>query len=494
MTMRTALGLLTVACSVAVLHCSAGLPYVCHGAVECGLEPDGGTDAGAPDVVAPPGCNLTESPKESAACVDDAVGVFVSPSGDDGATGKKLAPVKSISKGIELAASRGLPRVYVCEGTYETSVEIKAPVSIHGGFSCQWAYTGAKPKLAPPKGIALRVTGAGAGVVVEDLEVVGSADANTPGDSAIAVFVTESPNVTFRRTNLSGGAGIAGGKGAARSNYAGASAAKGGDANVAVAGAGPTCSCTNSTTSKGGNGAAGNGAGFSDGSATPPVGTTNVGASGTIACGDGQSGANAIATTLAGKPSPAAGTILSSGWESTKIGTTGGDGNPGQGGGGGGAKTTLNMGNGSAGGGGGCGGCGGGGGGAGSNGGSSFALVVFNSSVNVDSGTLVTAGAGRGGAGGDGQEGQGGGAVGGGACNGGPGGSGAGGSGGGGGAGGQSVPVAFVGREPTVTNATVTPGTKGAGGPGGTPGGGAGNPGAPGMPGPEGKAQNTLAL
>jgi len=44
--MRIALGLLTVASSIVVLHCSAGLPYVCHGALECGLEADGGPEGG----------------------------------------------------------------------------------------------------------------------------------------------------------------------------------------------------------------------------------------------------------------------------------------------------------------------------------------------------------------------------------------------------------------------------------------------------------------
>jgi len=54
------------------------------------------------------------------------VAIFVAPTGDDGATGKRSAPLKSITKGVDLAASRGLPHVYVCEGTYEADAEIKA--------------------------------------------------------------------------------------------------------------------------------------------------------------------------------------------------------------------------------------------------------------------------------------------------------------------------------------------------------------------------------
>ncbi len=112
---------------------------------------DGGPDGG-PDVVAPPGCDLTKGLKDSPACVDDSVGVFVSPNGDDGAAGKKSAPVKSITKGVELAASRGLPRVYVCEGTYDANVEIKTPLSLYGGLTCAWAHSGRKTEARPTEG------------------------------------------------------------------------------------------------------------------------------------------------------------------------------------------------------------------------------------------------------------------------------------------------------------------------------------------------------
>src|SRR3954447_8565266 len=86
-------------------------------AATCGTDCAPAQDGGA-DVVVPAGCDPTKGVKDSPSCVDDGVGVFVSPTGDDGATGTKSKPVKSIAKGVELAASRGLPRVYVCEGTY----------------------------------------------------------------------------------------------------------------------------------------------------------------------------------------------------------------------------------------------------------------------------------------------------------------------------------------------------------------------------------------
>lgn len=454
---------------------------------------EGGNDAGGdafPDVVVPPGCDLTKAPKDSAACVDDGVGVFVAPSGDDGATGKKAAPVKTIGKGVELAASRGLPRVYVCEGTYDAAVEIKAAASVYGGFSCAWTYTGAKPKLAPPKGIALRVTKASGAVLVEDFEIVGSADQNAPGDSAITAFVSESSNVTFRNVSLAAGNATAGSKGASRSNYTGSNATKGANGSGATAGIATICTCTDATTSTGGSGASGAGGGIQNGSANPAVGGANAGSTSATTCGDGQPGVNGAGGT-AGTSSSAAGTVSAAGWTNAATGPNAPNGNPAQGGGGGGAKTDVT----SAGGGGGCGGCGGAGGAAGTNGGSSFALLSFNSTVSIEAGALVSGGAGRGGDGGDGQAGQGGGGTGTGpACNGGAGGNGAGGSGGGGGAGGHSVPIAFVGTEPRVSGATITPGAKGSGGSGGGAGAGLGNAGTAGTAGPEGKSQNTLSL
>ncbi len=445
-------------------------------------------DGGGGDVVVPPDCDLTKALKDSASCVDDAVGVFVAPSGDDGATGKKSAPVKSIGKGIELAASRGLPRVYVCEGTYEGAAEVRAPVGLYGGLSCAWAYTGAKPKLAPPNGIALRVTKVSGAVLVQDFDVLGSADANAPGDSAIAAFVSESTNVTFRNVTLTAGPGTGGAKGAGRSNYSGTAGA-GGLTNTAAAGAGPSCACTDGTTTKGGAGANGMGLGVENGSAMPAVGTGNSGSTAAGSCTSATTGANGVAMGPGG-PSASAGTLTATGWDTTVAVQNGANGNPGQGGGGGGARSDLNLG----GGGGGCGGCGGAGARSGANGGSSVALLSFNSTVTVEGGKLTSGPGGAAGAGGDGQAGEPGGALGAGVCNGGAGGNGAGGSGGGGGAGGHSAPVAFVGIEPHASGATLTPGTKGAIGGGGAPGAGPGNAGTAGTPGLEGKAQNSLAL
>jgi len=470
----------------AALACCSQLP-TCVDANNCTAYQDAGdgsSDA-LPDVVVPPGCDLAKSPKESPACVSDDVGVFVSPQGKDGATGKKTDPLRSIAE----AVGKGKPRVYVCEGTYDANVAITTPVAIYGGLTCLWDLSDAsRPKLAPPKGIALRVTKVTGAVDVEDLDIVGAADANTPGDSAIAAFASESQTVTFRRVKLSAGGGTGGPNGVSRSNYAGAMATKGGDALVGAAGGqGPVCTCTDGTSSTGGNGGSGGGGGLTNGSASPPVGVANSGGSKATSCDPGLVGANGTPGAI-GQPLLSAGALSSAGWTSDLASNSAPAGRPAQGGGGGGTKLDSST----PGGGGGCGGCGGAGGASGRPGGSSFALLVFNSNVTIAGGALTTAGGGGGGTGGGGQDGQGGGGAGtANSCNGGPGGSGAGGSGGAGGPGGHSVPIAFVGPEPKATDAALTPGVKGGAG---APGGGAGSAGAAGTPGPEGKSQNTLAL
>lgn len=154
--------------------------------------------------------------------MDDGVGVFVAPSGKDGATGTKGNPVRSIADGVAKAAADRKPRVYVCEGSYGAAVTIAQPVSIYGGLSCAWARSDAKPKLAPSKGVGLRIANVSGAVVVEDVEVVGAADASTPGASSIAAFVSDSTDVTFRNTVVTAQDGSAGAPAGNASNYSAA--------------------------------------------------------------------------------------------------------------------------------------------------------------------------------------------------------------------------------------------------------------------------------
>lgn len=444
---------------------------------------DGGRDGDA-TIDVPPGCDLTKSVKDAPACVDDAVGIFVSPAGNDGADGTKSAPVRSIRRGVELATSRQRPRVYVCEGNYGDAIEITSAVEIVGELSCSWDVGAGKPRIVPPAGIALRVTDVGGPVLIEGLAIVGSANSTKPGDSAIAAFVSGAGNVTFRNTDLTANDGVGVAPGTGGSNYM--AAAKDGIGAASGAGA-VTCACLDGTTNSTGGKGGPLGGGGDPGSASPAVGGVNSGLGG-VTCTPGTVGASGVATP-GGGAGGSAGTLTQSGWAGAVDATAGGTGNPGQGGGGGGGRNGVTAGGGGA-----CGGCGGAGGRPGASGGSSIALLSFESTITVDGGALKTGKAGAGGEGGSGQDGQAGGSGGVGACDGGPGGSGAGGSGGGGGAGGHSVPVAFAGTEPRIVNATLTPGTEGTGGEGGKAGAGPGTAGNAGAKGASGKAQRTLAL
>jgi len=432
----------------------------CEESKTCAVGPGdggGGGNEGGFDVVAPPGCDLTKSPKESAACVDDAVGVFVSASGDDGATGAKASPVKSVARGVEIAASKGLPRVYVCEGSYDKAVEIKAPVSLYGGFACAgWTYSGAKPKLQPSAGKDYALDISASNVTIVDFEVLGP---ETGAPNSIAVRAVNASGLVFERVTLKGRAGANGANGT-RTDFAGFPSQadlNGNDASGAAVGGTKEYTCPGGAKTTGGKGGA---SGFDGDPGLPALGG---GAGGTVSqcqmTGQGGFPGAAGAAVSAADGAKATGALVSNAW-APQSGATGANGGPGQGGGGGGAVA------GGFGGGGAAGGCGGAGGGGGSGGGASVALLSINSAVTLRASDVTTGKAGNGGEGMAGQSGQSifgfGGSKSGGGCNGGNGGSGASGGAGGGGAGGISVGILYKGAEPTKDGATtITPGTAG---------------------------------
>ena len=436
-----------------------------------------GTDGTAP-IVIPKDCDLSKAPKDSPACIDDGVAIFVAPAGNDSANGAKNAPVATVARAVELSQASGRPRVYVCEGNYDKPATVTSALAIYGGLSCSWTPNGAKPRLAPPSGVALTIRGVSGAALVQDFAIDGAANPSKAGDSAIGVFVATSSNVTLRNVTITAGAGTDGGKAPPHDNYViGMTAANGNSAVMSFGGPAALCMCKDGTRSTGGAGAGMLGT-PSSGTATPAVGVANVGTSAPLSCTDGLAGTNGNAGIDA-TPSMSVDAISAMGWQAAQA-PPAPDGAPGQGGGGGGAKTMPTN----AGGGGGCGGCGGGGGAAGPSGGSSFALLSFNSSITFDGGSLASGRAGRGGNGGDGQPGQEGGAGGTGAgCNGGTGGAGGAGSGGPGGGGGHSAAIAWNALMPTTTNAMLTHGTSGAAGAGGMAAGGMTSPGPDGSAG-----------
>lgn len=467
---------LVMACSVGT-DCDFGL---CAGPQVPG---DDGGDSGGDGPVIPPGCDLTKSPEESAGCVDDGVGVFVSPSGKADAAGTKLAPLSSITAAISKAVSSRLPRIYICDGKYDEPIKLTSAVSIYGGFDCSWTHTGVKPKIAPAKGPAIEVNSVADEIVIQEIDATGSSDSSVKGSSAIGALVVRS-KVGFRAVAVNASAGQEGATGTTSSNYSDA-AAIGNKATGSVGGADKTCTCLDLTSSRGGHGAEGNGSMISNGAAIPVIANSNSGGSGADTCTPGGIGANGEPDGV-GDPIVSPGSLVETGWDVSKLGDVGKNGHPAQGGGGGGAKTDFTA----AGGGGGCGGCGGGGGAAGGNGGGSIGIVSLESAIRIDGASVVSAAGGKGGTGGGGQVGQdgagGGGSA---ACPGGAGGAGAGGSGGAGGTGGDSIAIAWTGgSEPVVTATELKPGAAGDPGGAGAPGLGNGKPGMTGKPGNIGKS------
>ena len=461
----------------------------------CGSSTFSSSDAGTQK--APADCNTNADPKDSPACVDDSIGIFVSAAGADTNAGTKAAPLRTVGVALTKADVQH-DRIYVCSGTYPETVKLTGPVSIYGGYSCaDWSYAGTAggtaPKIGPSgPGYALDVESVGKACVIEDVELDAQSGQN-PGDSSIAVFVSSSPGpITFRRVTVVAGDGARGGEAAATNNW-GTSfpTANGGTQadhdNGAPANLCPACIDGTTSTGGAGGGKDQNGA---DGGPPIPENPSGHNGNGGIAPGDtsctapphaGADGNNANGGA-SGAATP--GTLVAAGW-TVSLGTAGANGGIAQGGGGGQGLNTAGAFNG--GGSGGCGACGGAGGAGGGSGGSAFAILIFQSGVVADSCTLTVGKGGDGQAGGIGQPGQSGGAggapaAGGGAgCSGATGGNGGKGAGGGGGAGGNAIAIAYVGTQPSVIGGTQIEGNAGAPGSGGK--GAAANDGAVGSPG-----------
>ena len=482
--------------------------------------PDGGGDStldgskDAPGVDAPLGCNLTKDPKDSAACIDDTVGIFVDAKASDTNPGTKAKPVATVNHALDLAAKQSLPRVYVCEGTYPAvSVDgTRDGKSAYGAFDCATWQVASKTVTvqSPDNKPALTMSAAGTFV---DIAFV-SKDAVTPSDSSIAVLANGA-TLTLRRAKVTAGVGASGMKPTDIADF-GARAPDGDPGKINNGGSKVDNVCGNGTgTSSGAGGGGPNNSGTDGSDGNPnnypvnPLNATGLGGKKSFAdCSGGSTGRNGSygpgGTSGAGATLP--GILSASGWTPAK----GGDaaaGKVGQGGGGG-----ASLDNTGGGGGGGTGGCGGVAGAGGTGGGASLAIVSFNSTVTLESTTLVTSKAGNGGQGGTGQKAQQGGNVGSffiASCNGGSGGHGGSGGGGGGGAGGLSVGIAYSGTAPKIDGASVSDaptlpsatlgmpgaaGAAGAGGPAFKTANPASNPGADGTPGVAGIAAAVKAI
>ena len=404
----------------------------------------------------------------------------MSPKGSDSNAGTQVAPVLTVGHAMDLAKAAS-KRVYACgnNGSYNESLVVGASrdgVNLYGGLDCtttpaQWAYNASdKATMAPAaKGYALQVTGLSTGVTFEDFGFVAQ-PGSVAGDSSIAVFVASSSGLVLRRSVVTAGTAQPGQDQSQPAPYASsAPAGNPGAASKSTGGTGaggPAATNAACNTSIGGAGGSAV-AGQLDGQPGEPGGVANNNAGTQSAClSTGAAGGGGLGGSFgsSGVGAAAWASFTAAGW-TPAVGQAGASGSAAQGGGGGGtiaAGVTVGGG-----GGGGAGGCGGAGGPAGTGGGSSMAVLLFDSTVTLDTCVVSSAGAGRGGNGAAGQVGQlggGGGAGGTAACAGGHGGQGGQGGPGGGGAGGLSAGVVWLGTPPTITAGSQTPGALGAAG------------------------------
>ena len=430
---------------------------------------DGGTSSANDGQVVPPGCDLTKDPKDSPACIDESIALFVAPSGKDTNAGTKAAPLLTIDAALAKADAQH-DRVYACEGTYSENVEVSATAtaSVFGGFSCaDWSDTGRLVKISPSKpGYAISILGVAAPITIGDLEL-DAPNAQKPGDSSIAAFVGSSPGgVTFLNVAVNAGTGANGADGTLIENMYPTNNA-GNSGSGGTGGDAVTVTCASCTTVGGKGGSSG----LSGDPGTPRVDGGTGGSGGTLAASCGSAGAvggdgDPGLAGSNGAGAATAGTIRENGWQ-PNAGGNGESGGCGQGGGGG-------AGIGGGGGGGGAGGCGGASGAPGNGGGGSIGVLIFSSPVTISKSVITTSAGGNGGAGVAGQPGQTpGGAHGNGAgsaCQGGNGGAGGAGGASGGGAGGVSIGVFYKSSKAPVVdadtkfNGPTSGGTKGAGG------------------------------
>ncbi len=496
-------------CLVAVVASCSTIPGLCDepgacggGGVEAGVEGGDARD-GQDSSVVPPGCDINAEPKDAPNCVVDELGVFLSPTGDDNATGRKDEPVRSFAKALELAQARNLPRLYVCQGNYPEHLLLTRDAMLFGNFDCtSWKHLpDAITTIAPTDaGYALELRN-GANATLADFQLLAK-DATDDKPSSVAVFLNQA-NLTLLRGSVAAGKGKDAKPALPASNYSadvtpGKIIIAGHPAVLATGGTTQTCAglCSNNIKSTGGAGGNGTGGPTAGDAGAPPLGGGIPGAAsgGCISVGAGGIGGpgNPGINAPNALPPTSPGTLSPAGWTPAQ-GPAAPTGGPGQGGGGGGgAAGDADQG---AGGGGGCGGCGGAGGTPPNGGGASIAIAAFNSSLTLRSAKLAAHNAGHaanGIAGQSGQVGGNGGAFTSGGCGGGAGGKGGDGGASAGGAGGISVGVLFLGDKAKLNvspDSQISTGTKGNKGTGGKPG-------APpsGNDGPDGKSEKILTL
>src|SRR5206468_9629132 len=147
--------------------------------------------------------------------------IYVSPAGDDAATGTRAAPLKTIGAALALADVSAKTRVNVAQGTYPENVQLRSGISLFGGYdAATWTRAPAifVTTIGPPPGpssSAVAVQGDNVTGVTIDGFTIRSGDVVGPRESAFGMVLTGSV------ATISGNHIIAGDGGAGAAGFAG---------------------------------------------------------------------------------------------------------------------------------------------------------------------------------------------------------------------------------------------------------------------------------
>jgi len=332
--------------------------------------------------------------------------------------GSREAPLGSIQSAVDKVAD-GLQAevIYVASGEYHESVVIKAGVTIYGSrdpgnnwFPSEGDSTVVFGQAIDGHAVAMAIHNVSTALSLRNLTIIGG-DATGPGEGSYGVCCANSPNVELRKCTVrsgDGAPGVAGVDGEAGADATDSSLAQGGEGGTGGYEQGGDYACDYAWWCL-----------YICGTEYPPTdgeqgfctdGSQTGGQGGTILSGAGEDGAPGSVGTdgLGGESAP---TILLSGdvvLASIRDGGDGGNGGPGCGGGGGAGGGHSACGHSSApvpganGGNGGAGAGPGSGATGGTSGGSSIALVVYQSSVTLTNCSMISGLGGEGGDGGSG--------------------------------------------------------------------------------------------
>jgi len=152
---------------------------------------DGASDAIAEVIDAPPyPCDPAATP--------DVSGVFVSASGDDGASGKSVSPVKTLAKAMLLAQTTKASHVYLDEGTYPEQIVFASATAVHGGWQksgAAWARDCRSDArlhtvINPVKARVVIAKGFVGKAEIEDVTLVTNEAKGGPSESIVAIYVS----------------------------------------------------------------------------------------------------------------------------------------------------------------------------------------------------------------------------------------------------------------------------------------------------------------